>query len=474
MKNLKTALFIFLFWGFHSTYATDRKLSSRIGEVPVINENSNIKMPVAGKNPINNNDGNIDLSIKMAKASMSKLAAEAIGVNTHLNFMGTVYDVHYEDIIKPRLVELGTKHIRDHFGNEKINSRFVELAHAYDIKLLILNNDVGNDMADTKAEVKRLNQINPDKPVVDLIEAANERDNGWKQDWTKLGDYIHSFWKIYKEDPQTVSIPLVGPSFANTRESAIHLAENCKNASQTMDLGNLHAYSGLFPESPIAGGWGISFAKAIESYRSLCGDKPIIETESGYKNSEGMDGHPAVSERTAAKYSLRLILNRLNAGIQKLYFYQLINDVEDFGLLNSDGTPRLQYTALKNFIHLMADEGDDFVTGNLSYGLSGELVDIHQMLFQKRNGNFMLVIWQGINGSANGTQNNDYVDINNPDKKITLKLEQKASIVNVYRPSFDKVPDGNGINPIRTLENTSVIDLSVPDHLVIVEIGFNN
>lgn len=474
MKNFKTVMFVSLFLGFHSTYATDRKLSSRIGEVQVISEHSNLKIPAAGNNPINNNKGNTDIPIKMVKASMSMFAADAIGLNTHLNYIGTVYDLHYEDIIKPRLVELGTKHIRDHLGDEKINSRYIELAHNYDIKLLILNNEDGNDMADTKAEVKRLNQINPDKPIVDLIEAANERDNGWKQDWTRLGDYMNSFWKIYKEDPQTASIPLVGPSFANTRESAIHLAENCKNVSLTMDLGNLHAYSGFFPESPIAGGWGISFAKAIESYRSLCGDKPIIETESGYKSSEGMDGHPAVSERTAAKYSPRLILSRLNAGVQKLYLYQLINDVEDFGLLNNDGTPRLQYNALKNFIHLMADEGDAFETGNLSYGLGGDLADIHQMLFQKRNGNFMLVLWQGINGSANGTQNNDYVDINNPDKKITLKLEQKASTVNVYRPSFDKVPDGNGINPIRTLENTSVIDISVPDHIVIVEIGLNN
>ncbi|RYZ94820.1 MAG: hypothetical protein EOP47_27070, partial [Sphingobacteriaceae bacterium] len=65
------------------------------------------------------------------KAIRSNLAADAVGVNTHLNYGHTKYASNYEDIIKPRLIELGTKHIRDHFGNAGVNARYVELAHKY-------------------------------------------------------------------------------------------------------------------------------------------------------------------------------------------------------------------------------------------------------------------------------------------------------------------------------------------------------
>lgn len=405
------------------------------------------------------------------KAQRSNLAADAVGVNTHLNYTGSVYDTQYEAIIKPRLAELGTKHIRDHFGNEKINARYVELAHQYGIKLLLIHDDGGNDLERNREEVKRLNGINRIKPVVDLIEPANERDNGWNNDWARLCGYMKSYHDLYKADAQTAAIPLLGPSFANTRNSAVDFAKVCTHASMHMDMGNLHGYSGLFPESQIAGGWGISLEKALAAYRAICADKPIIETESGYKMSEGADGHPAVSQRTAAKYSPRLVLERMSSGVNQLYFYQLINNSEDFGLLNADGSARLQFTALKNFIHLMADAGADFVPGTLNYALTGDLQDLRQMLFQKRNGNFMLVIWQGVNGSEGGMKNNDYTDVNHPDRKVTLHLAKKSPLINVYRPSFKEMPQGNGQKPVARFKNSTVAELSVPDHILVVEIA---
>ena len=405
------------------------------------------------------------------KAIMSNLAADAVGVNTHLNFGNTLYATHYEDIIKPRLIELGVKHIRDHFGDDKVNARYTDLAHTYGIKLLLINNDSGDDLDSVKAEVKRLNAVDPAKPVVDLIEPANERDVGWKKDWVKLCDYMANYRKVFKSDPATAAIPLLGPSFANTLQSAVDFGKICTNASEDMQMGNLHAYSGLYPESPYSGGWGISFDKAIERYSTISLNKPLIESESGYKMGEGMQGHPAVSQRAAAKYSPRLVLERLRRGVSRLYFYQLINAAEDFGLLNDDGSPRLQFTSLKNFIHLMADEGTDFTPGELRYSLNGDMQNIYQMLFQKRDGTYMLLIWQGVNGSANGTKNNDYRDVENPDRKITLKLPQKAAGIKVYRPSFNTLPDGNGVMPVATIKNRSDIELSVPDHVLVVEIS---
>ena len=405
------------------------------------------------------------------KAVMSNLAADAVGVNTHLNYGKTLYATRYEDIIKPRLIELGVKHIRDHFGNESVNARYVELAHKYGIKLLLINPENGTGLQQGRDEVKRLNGIDSAKPVVDLIEPANESDNGWKSNWTRLCTYLTEYYKVFKGDKATASIPLLGPSFANTKNAAIELGKACATAGDNFEIGNLHAYSGLYPESPLAGGWGISFDKAIEGYRAISQNKPMMESESGYKMDEGARGHPAVSQRAAAKYAPRIVLGRLSKGVSRLYFYQLINATEDFGMLNDDGSPRLQFTSLKNFIHLMADEGKSFKPGELKYSLTGDTTTIHQMLFQKRNGKYMLLVWQGVNGSDKGTKRNDYTDIENPDRKLTLNLPRKAKTVNIYRPSFDSMPDGNGVNPIETLKNQSAINLSVPDHILVIEIS---
>ncbi|MBC7568078.1 MAG: hypothetical protein H7223_14065 [Pedobacter sp.] len=421
--------------------------------------------------PLNSQaQGETTLKIKSLKAVKSNLAADAVGVNTHLNYLGSVYDLHYQDIIKPRLIELGTKHIRDHFGSEKINARYINLAHDHGIRLLLIGGDNGKDLEQSRNETIRLNQLIPGKSVVEFLEPANERDIGWNRDWLKLCSYITRFKTMFKENPVTKTIPLLGPSFANTRNSALDFAVVCKNAATKMDMGNLHAYSGLYPESPVGGGWGIGFNEAISRYKTISADQPIIETESGYKMSEGADGHPAVSERTAAKYAPRLVLSRLKADIPKIYFYQLINNSEDFGLLNTDGSPRLQYTALKNFISLMRDTNSDFEPETLEFSLTGNLGDIQYQLFQKSDRRLLLLIWRGVNGSEGGSKNNDYRDINNPELTIKLALKAKAKQVKIYRPSFNHMPDGNGTRPLKVYQNTAIMSIGIPDHIVCIEI----
>lgn len=467
--------------------AKDIKMASIIKNFPIrVYENGNIGRffvlltitVFTTQGCVSTNKQKGQLAFETEQALMSDIAANAIGVNTHINYTGSVYDVHYSDIIKPRLSELGIRNIRDHFGNSSINARFQELAHIYGIKLLLINGDAGAGLKTTQQEVKRLNNINLSKPVVEYIEPANERDNGWKNpdgttDWDRLCTYMQDYYKTFKQDQSTAGIPLLGPSFANTKISAVAFSAACSNAYNLMDIGNTHAYSGLNPENPIAGGWGISLNEAILNYRKLCGSKPIIDSESGYKMSSGQTGHPAVSERTAAKYSPRLVLARLMKGVEKVYFYQLINNSEDFGLLNIDGTPRLQYTALKNFIQLMADPGNIFTPGSLSYNLSGNLTDIRHLLFQKRDGRLFLLVWQGVNCSSEGTDNSNYTDINNPDRNITLNLGSKASSIKLYRPTFNNLPDGNGTSAIETYRNTSSINIAVPDHILVVEISKN-
>lgn len=418
-----------------------------------------------------NNLSNNPISANQA-VLMSHQAVDAVGLNTHLNYMNTIYNTKYEEIIKPSLIDLGVKHIRDHLGNETVNKRYIDLAHNHGIKLLVINDDNGRNLDRNFQEIRRLNRVNPSEKVIEMIEPANETDYGWDMEWESICEYLKKFHKTYKNDTETSNIPLLGLSFADTKSSAVTFSKYCQEASSLIDIGNLHAYSGLYPESSYSGGWGISLKQAIENYHKLVGDKPIIETENGFKNSKGVDGHPAVSQYVAAKFLPRLILSRLKQGVSRVYIYQLINDNwENFGLLNNDGSPRLQYSSLKNFISLMSDQGKDFITEELDYKLEGNLTNIQQILFQKRDGTYMLMLWQGINSTKGGYNDDDYEDFLPANEiELILNLNKNVKSINVYRPSFNRLPDGNGTKPVDTKNNINNIKLSVPDHLVIVEI----
>ena len=234
--------------------------------------------------------------------------------------------------------------------------------------------------------------------VVEAVEPPNERDTTWR--WFDFGPrwaermrtYLSEMYAGYKDSPAVADLPVLGPSFANTRDSARALAEVFPEARQHMDAGNLHDYSGLHPESPHGGGWGISVLDAVQRYRLVAGAKPLWVTENGYKLSGSISGHPAVTERAAAKYLPRQFLTHFAHNVHRFYIYQLINDNdEDFGLLNNDGSTRHQYWSVKRFITLFNDPGPSFETGSLDYRLVGDTTNVNHVLFQKRNGRFYLV-----------------------------------------------------------------------------------
>ena len=142
--------------------------------------------------------------------------------------------------------------------------------------------------------------------------------------------------------------------------------------------------------------------------------------------------------------------------VPRAYVYQLINNREDFGLLNDDGSPRLQFTAIKNFISLFKDPGPTFTTATLDYTLNGNLANIQQSIFQKRDGRFYLAIWQSIPSNDNDAAR----------RALTLNLNEKFTRATVYEPTFT-------MNPVATLNDAAgitTVPLSVSDHITVVEL----
>jgi hypothetical protein len=395
------------------------------------------------------------------KAEMADRAADMVGVNTHLNFRGSIYDTRWTDIIRPRLLELGVRHIRDNPGlpdDAEIRDRFLDLARNGVRALLINGSGADRDY------VRSLNAL-AGVPVVEAVEPPNELDlagPGWQE---RLRSFMQTMYPAYKSDEATRAITVLGPSFADTAGSPLELARTFPDASAYMDAGNLHDYSGLEPESAGAGGWGLGLAEALSRYRRLSGPRPLWVTENGYKMSGSGPGHPAVTPPAAASYLPRQLLSHLQNGISRYYIYQLIDDVEDFGLLDDDGTPRPQFIAVRNFIELLDDRGGTFSTGSLDFRLEGDLTDIHHMLLQKRDGHFYLIVWQGL-ATVAGTSDADLVDITHPARELTLALETKIVTARTYRPTSSM----KALSSHRNADGLASLSLAVPTDILVIEL----
>ena len=86
------------------------------------------------------------------------------------------------------------------------------------------------------------------------------------------------------------------------------------------------------------------------------------------------------------------------------------------------------------------------------------------MVFQKRNGNFYLVLWQAIaSGTASNSVTNPPLDFNNPAIPITVAITGITGTALGYTPSV-------AANSIASFSNISSMHINVPDHIYVLEI----
>jgi hypothetical protein len=405
------------------------------------------------------------------QALMADKVVDMFGVNTHFNYPNTRYTNSYTQV-RDRIIDLGVRHIRDFaVSNPAFNAKIKELA-AYGIKFdLICDIRYGwaPDWAGSLANVKTLMSL-PNNPV-DMIEGPNEMDGSKTLTNDERQQRARDYYATFKADEQTKNLPLLGPSAART----LIPFNAYGNLSAYMDFGNMHCYpGGAYVEGPQGGGWGRSLDSAIASYNLVSGSKPAYATETGYQNPKPGHRNTPVTERASAKYTPRAIFYYIIKGIKSYFQYEMINssDAENFGLLNDDTSPRLHYLAVQNLITLFKDPGNSFTPDKLNYTISGQTANIFHSLFQKCDGTFLLAIWQGVK-SCNESSSNP-TDIEPAAVNLTLTLNGlTASLINVYRPSFNTIPDGNGTTPINTFRNVSTINLLIPDHVVVVSLSVN-
>jgi hypothetical protein len=389
---------------------------------------------------------------------------DSMGVATHLRYSSTAYG-KYNEIIKPRLQELGIRHIRDGGKDSTFNQKLKDLATIGIKSTLVMDPRDGTLPGDAVAIAKAVPQS------IVAVEGPNETDlknfsyNG-KSFPQATRDYQNALYTAIKGDAATKYLPVLMPSMGQARNS------DTLGYLNSGDMGNMHSYAANgTPPTDALDSWYIKYARVIAGP-----SKPLVATETGYHNAiNNPSSASAISEQASSKYLLRLHLEYFNRGIKRAFLYEFINQSvgtdqeQNFGLLRHDGSRKPAFIALKNLIYLMKEPGAKFTPGSLDYTLSGDTTNVHHTLVQKSgNGQlptrFFLILWQEVKSWDNTNKK----DIAVPDRKLTLNLNTVIRRASVYQPLTSITPTSDSTSPSGGRINQ--LTLSVPDHPLVIRL----
>lgn len=378
---------------------------------------------------------------------------DSIGVNVHLTYSGTPYE-KFEDLIKPKLKELGIRHIRDGaYQDEDFFKKIKNLADTGIKTTLIFS---GNPPNEVVATAKKL------AGAIKAVEGPNESDLEifnfvYKGDKFPEGtrNYQKEMYAAVKGDPVTKNLPVVLPSMG--------WGENADKIGKLSagDYCNIHSYPNIGQAPTID----------LDSYfiphiHNMCSyHLPKWVTETGYHNT--ISNELGISEQAAGKYIPRLLLGNFKRNIERTYLYELINqgtdlndDQSNFGLLRFDGSPKPAFTVIKNMTSLLREPGVKFTPQSLDYETQGDKQGIETVLLQKSNGDYYLIFWQ----ETKSWDNDSKKDITVPSKKITVSLKKSANKLEVYDPI-------KSTSAAEVISNAKTIEISIPDHPVILRVA---
>ncbi len=394
---------------------------------------------------------------------------ESIGVNTHW-VANNVYTRNYTGL-KIKLGESGIRYIRD--GTyQPTYVRANDLYQSLGIRTNILT---GRRFARSPAPLDptqidaELNEIKTEAlAAIVSLEAPNEYDisHGPDTDWVgKIKNYSYLVYTKAKADEMLTHLPVIGPSF--TRMESY---EAVGDWDQYIDYVNLHMYqANRWPGNNGFGenGYGSItwFLNYLARYQSPSG-KRIQATEAGYSNYFPSRG---VSEEAEGKYMARMFVEYFRRGIARTYKYELINEgrpgVEGvFGLLRNDLSEKPAFRAVKNLIAILSDKRPDFEPGSLNYVFDGSVDNIRQILFQKRDGDFYLVIWLEVPS----WDVNANIDLYPPAQEVLLTLFNNHNISSATLYAFNNSAD---VNTSILHINNNQVTFNVTDKINIIRLS---
>lgn len=404
---------------------------------------------------------------------------ESMGVATHLDYGWS----EYKDfaMIKQRLSELGIRYIRDGIRAE-VADKLNELHRDLGIRMVAV---LGNEPDASVTNAKRV------LDMVAFIEGDNEPDLDGG-DWDV--DARAAQRKLYtniKSDAATRHIPVTSPALCNPMtwvgdENAVKLGD----ISAWCDYGAMHTYPRRGDPTYVHkdhGEYTMTLPEEMAYCRSTMfgADAPIIVTETGYHDYAGYQTHnKGIPPDVEAKYLPRLFLYYLDCGVTLTCTYEFIDHLPGwynpdspsreyelhFGLVYGwpqynramqnpppVGTPKPVFYALKNLIALFADPGEFHETQPLEFTIENASDSLRHMLFQKRDGTYLLVLWREV--ECYDTMNDTMLPV--ASETVRVRLDAATGPVTVFRPV--RSPDADEV-----IGDLSQREIEVTDEVMVL------
>jgi hypothetical protein len=174
---------------------------------------------------------------------------------------------------------------------------------------------------------------------------------------------------------------------------------------------------------------------------------PRVTTETG--TTIGGD----ISEEIHALNLLSMYLDQFKRGWSYTAVYLLRDRVDEggnqqFGFFKPDYSPRNAAVYLHNLTTILADQGSLGKPDKLAYTIPAQPATVHDLLLQKSNGAFELVVWnEQVSGSST----------------VQVNLGGAQSLVKVYDPT-------TGVLPRQKLTDVTSLTFNLRDHPVVIEI----
>lgn len=390
------------------------------------------------------------------QAGPSDRVARMTGVNTHFTYSS--YVNAGRDGIMNRIVECGLRHIRDDPNNTNIP--YVRRLGEQGVKWWVMyhqNNTVNvtNQVNGFKNNILSVGQY------VDGLLGYNEPDLSGAHSATTIRDQQGFMYNAYRSDSRFNNWPITtwAATFPLNGKNT-----GTGNVSSIADGGDFHPYpAGARPET----NEGHNTLAELGAMKDRLASKPhsfpaaawdyVDEWKSGksfytlsetgwHNNTSQLFDHRGIPEDVAGLYGWALCLWYDLHGIGRIHFYEMINQPGipsssiqgSFGLVRADLSPKPLFNTLKNGLSLYTDRGQAFTPGTLDYTVTGRTTRIFDTLHQKRDGTFLIGIWNGVT-----TWNDDNRTRNSvADVPIDIKFNKRNVSVRLHTPDASNVPTG--------------------------------
>jgi hypothetical protein len=304
-----------------------------------------------------------------------------------------------------------------------------------------------------------------------------EKGGGREPSWMAVAKLQRDMYQAVKNDPVLANYPVwsisepgaqrdnVGLQFLTIPPGANTLMPD---GTRYADYANVHNYV-YHPHSPrpmdnkawnaadpspaskvdgLFGNFGVTWAKRFRGYSQEQLDTlPRVTTETG----AAIEG--PVTEQRHGLDLMNLYLAQFKRGFAHTSVYLLRDRTDEsgnqaFGFYKPDYTPRKAAVFLHNLTTILADKGSLTKPGQLDFTIPGQPETVHDLLFQRSDGTFQLVVWgERLRG----------------EDKVTIRFDVTHAAVETYDPTI-------GVEPVGKMTDVNSIELTLSDHPIVIAI----